>query len=166
LENELETIKNQLVNRDKQKDRVFKTFYIVGDEDRFRHDIAALDKEVELDPESVYPIFNLATSYYHVAQYEDSIKYFEQVESRLPRRALWYQIEPILAYKELGNYDRVFQISNWLFENDNRAFSELYQIRGEIYLEKGDKEAARKEFELALKYNKNFQPAKDALQNL
>jgi predicted negative regulator of RcsB-dependent stress response len=50
--------------------------------------------------------------------------------------------------------------------SDLRAFSELYQIRGEIYLEKGNKEAARREFELALKYNKNFQPAKTALQNL
>jgi len=123
-------------------------------------------KEVELDSENIYPIFNLATSYYHLGQYEQSAKYFEQVESRLPRRILWYQIEPILAYRELRNYDRVFQISNWLFENGNRAFSELYQIRGEIYLEKGDKETARREFELALKYHKNFQPAKEALSKL
>lgn len=123
-------------------------------------------KEAELDPENVWPVFNLANSYYHVSRYEESIKYFEQVESRLPRRALWYQIEPILAYRELGNYDRVFQISGRLFKDGNRAFSELYQIRGEIYLEKGDKEAARREFELALQYNKNFQPAKDALSQL
>jgi len=123
-------------------------------------------KEAELDPENVGPMFNLANSYYHVGRYEESVKYFEQVETQLPRRALWYQIEPILAYQELGNYDRVFQISDRLFEDGNRAFSELYQIRGEIYLEKGDKEAARREFELAVEYNKNFQPAKDALSQL
>ncbi len=123
-------------------------------------------KENQLDPDNIYPVFNLATSYYHVSEYEKSVAEFEKVESRLPRRMLWYQIEPILAYKELGNYDRVFEISNWLFEHGNRAFSELYQIRGEIYLEKGDKEAAKREFELALQYNKNFQPAKDALQAL
>lgn len=123
-------------------------------------------KEAELDPENIYPIFNLSTSYYHVGEYQKSVAEFEKVESRLSRRMLWYQIEPILAYKKLENYDRVFQITNWLFENGNRAFSELYQIRGEIYLEKGDKEAARREFELALKYNQNFQPAKEALGNL
>lgn len=133
-------------------------------------------KESQLDPNNIYPIFNLSTSYYHVGEYEKSVTEFEKVESRLPRRMLWYQIEPILAYfelarnklvyKELGNYDRVFEISNWLFDHGNRAFSELYQIRGEIYLEKGDKEAAKREFELALQYNKNFQPAKDALQSL
>jgi len=123
-------------------------------------------KEAELDSENVYPIFNLATSCYHLGEYEKSVAEFEKVESRLPRRMLWYQIEPILSYKELKNYDQVFQISNWLFEHGNRAFSELYQIRGEIYLEKGDEEAARREFELALEYNQNFQPAKEALANL
>lgn len=123
-------------------------------------------KEIELDPDNIYPIFNLSTSYYHVGEYEKSVAEFEKVESRLPRRMLWYQIEPILAYRELKNYDRVFQISDWIFAHGNRAFSELYQIRGEIYLEKGDKESARREFELALEYNKNFQPAKEALKNL
>lgn len=123
-------------------------------------------KEAGLDPENIYPLFNLSTSYYHVGEYEKSVVEFEKVESRLPRRMLWYQIEPILVYKELGDYDRVFEITNWLFEHGNRAFSELYQIRGEIYLEKRDKEAAKREFELALKYNQNFQPAKDALSNL
>jgi len=121
-------------------------------------------KEAELDPDNIYPVFNLSTSFHHVGEYEKSVAEFEKVESRLPRRMLWYQIEPILVYKELGDYDRVFEITNWLFEHGNRAFSELYQIRGEIYLEKGDKEAARREFELALQYNKNFQPAKDALK--
>jgi len=123
-------------------------------------------RETELDSENVYPIFNQAISYYHLDEYEKSVTEFEKVENRLPRRMLWYQIEPILAYKELKNYDRVFEISNWLFEHGNQAFSELYQIRGEIYLEKGDKEAAKREFELALEYNKNFQPAKEALSEL
>lgn len=123
-------------------------------------------KETELAPNNVYPLFNQVTSSYHLGEYQKSVAEFEKVESRLPRRMLWYQIEPILSYKELKNYDRVFQISNWIFEHGNRAFSELYQIRGEIYLEKGDKESARQEFELALKYNQNFESAKEALKNL
>ncbi len=47
IENEIETIINQLANRERQKDRVCKTFYIVGDEDRLRRDIATLDSEVK-----------------------------------------------------------------------------------------------------------------------
>jgi len=123
-------------------------------------------KESELDSENVYPIFNMITSYYHLGEYQKSVTKFEKVESRLPKRMLWYQIEPIQAYKELGNYDRVFQISENILENGNRAFSELYQIRGEIYLAQGNKDKARQQFELAVKYNQNFELAKASLESL
>ena len=108
----------------------------------------------------------MSTSYYHIGDFQNSVAAFEKVESRLPKRMLWYQIEPILAYKKLGNYSRVFQIIENVLNNGNRAYSELYQIRGEIYLEQGNKEAARREFELALQYNKNYEPAKEALSGL
>lgn len=123
-------------------------------------------KEKEKDRENVWPRFNLSNSYYHVGQLEKCVSEFEEIEFQLPRRALWYQTEPILAYQELGNYDRAFQIIERILNDNNLAFSELYQIRGEIYLEQGNKEAARKEFESALKYNQYFQPAKEALSRL
>ncbi|MCH7730207.1 C39 family peptidase [Patescibacteria group bacterium] len=123
-------------------------------------------KEAELAPENIYPLFNISTSYYHLGDYQNSISSFERVESRLPRRMLWYQIEPIQAYFELGDYDRVFAISGNILENGNRAYSELYHIRGEIYLAQGNKEKAREQFELAIEYNQNFEPAKQALESI
>jgi len=123
-------------------------------------------KESELDSQNVYPFFNMSTSYYHLGDYQASVEAFEKVEARLPRRMLWYQIEPIQAYKELDNYDRVFQITDNILENGNRAYSELYQIRGEIYLLQGQKELAKQEFEKAIFYNKNYEPAKEALESL
>src|SRR3989344_6317376 len=123
-------------------------------------------KESQLDNESVYPFFNMSTSYYHGGDFKNSVAAFEKVEVRLPKRMLWYQIEPILSYKELGNYDRVFQITDNILQNGNRAYSELYQIRGEIYLIQGEREKAKAEFELALTYNKNYKPAKEALTKL
>jgi tetratricopeptide (TPR) repeat protein len=124
------------------------------------------EKERDLDPDNIYPPFNISTAAYHLGNYERSVSIFEEVGNELPRRMLWYQIEPILAYKELGNYDRVFQITNRVLDNGNRAFSELYMIRGEIYLEKGDTEKAREQFELALQYNENFEDAERALESL
>ena len=47
-----------------------------------------------------------------------------------------------------------------------RAYTELYQIRGEIYLAQGNKEKAREQFELAIEYNQNFEPAKQALESI
>jgi uncharacterized protein YvpB len=123
-------------------------------------------KEADLDTESVYPWFNISRAYFHLGDYQKSVEAFEKVEGRLPRRMLWYEIEPILAYQKLGNYDRVFQITDKVLNGGNRAYSELYQIRGEIYLAQGKKEEARREFELAVQYNKNFQPAHEALKLL
>lgn len=124
------------------------------------------EKESELVPENIYPYFNMSSSYYHLGDYQSSISAFENVESRLPRRMLWYQIEPIQAYFEVGNFERVFQITNNILDNGNRAYSELYQIRGEIYLAQGDTGKAREQFELALSYNENFTPAREALEPL
>lgn len=123
-------------------------------------------KENELDPDNVYPWFNMSTAYYHLGQYQKSVEAFERVETRLPKRMLWYQIEPIQAYRELGKYDRVFSIIQNILDNGNRAYSELYQMRGEIYLEQGKRDAARHEFEMALQYNKNYEKARQSLDDL
>lgn len=116
-------------------------------------------------PESVYDRFNLSVAHYNVGNYKESAEEFEKVESKLPFRTLWYQIEPILAYYELRNYDRVFEITDKILNNHNRAFSELYLIRGEIYKNQGNLEAAKQEFEKAVFYNKNLKKAQDALNS-
>jgi tetratricopeptide (TPR) repeat protein len=123
-------------------------------------------KEAGLDPENIYPFFNQATSYYQVGDFTGSVEAFEKVEARLPRRMLWYQIEPILSYQKLGRYDRVFEITNKLLDGGNRAFSELYLIRGEVYLAQGDKAKAREQFELALKYKPGYEEALVAIEGM
>jgi len=143
---------------------------IIGDEMEENVDwenaLARAQKENELDPENVYPYFNMSTSYYHLGDYEESVRIFELIQSRLPRRMLWYQIEPILSYEKLGYHDKVFEITQNILDNGNRAFSELYQLRGEIYLKQGNTDAARPEFEKALLYNKNYVPAQNSLENI
>lgn len=142
---------------------------IIGDEWEesvaWQNALIRAQKEKELAPENVYPLFNMSTSYYHLGDYQNSASSFEKVESRLPKRMLWYQIEPIQAYFELGDYDSVFQITRNILDNGNRAYSELYQIRGEIYLAEGEPDRAREQFELALTYKGNFTPARDSLQS-
>ena len=155
-----------IVFPDDKKDLVEEIMEEVDEETAWRNALARAQKEAEIDPENVYPWFNMSSSYYHLGEYQKSIEAFEKVETRLPKRMLWYQIEPIQAYKELGNYDRVFEITDRLLNGGNRAFSELYQIRGEIYLSQGNKDAAKREFELALAYNKNFFPAQESLRSM
>lgn len=118
------------------------------------------------NPNNVYARFNLSVAHYHLGDYEKSIEEFEQVESQLSFRTLWYQIEPIQAYYALENYDRVFEITDKILNNHNRAFSELYVIRGEIYKKQGNIDAARSEFEQAVFYNNNLKSAQEALNSL
>ena len=121
---------------------------------------------LQQNPYDIYSRFNLSVAYYHLSEYEKSVNEFEMVESQLPFRTLWYQIEPILSYYELKNYNRVFSITDKILGNYNRAFSELYVIRGKIYQNQGDLENAKSEFEKAVFYNNNLKEAQELLNSL
>lgn len=123
-------------------------------------------QQLEKNPGNIYAQFNLSVALYNIGDYENSVKEFGKVEHKLPFRTLWYQIEPILAYQKLKKYDRVFEITDRILNNQNRAFSELYLIRGEIYLEQGQTNLAREEFEKAVFYNKNFKKAQEKLNSI
>ena len=125
--------------------------------------VATARKNLAVNPDDVYSRFNLSVALYHVGDFKNAVLEFEKVENKLPFRTLWYQIEPIQAYYELGNYPRVFEITDQIINNQNRAFSELYIIRGEIYKKQGNKESAKSEFEKAVYYNKNLKSAQEAL---
>jgi tetratricopeptide (TPR) repeat protein len=124
------------------------------------------ENELVTNPNDVYARFNLSVALYNIGEYERSVAEFEKVEQLLPFRTLWYQIEPIQAYYELKNYDRVFEISDRVLNYYNRAFSELYIIRGNIYKERGEIELARAEYEKAVLYNVNLKSARDALSSV
>ncbi len=106
---------------------------------------------------------NRSVALYHLGDYQGSVREFEAVENSLPFRALWYQLEPIQAYYQLKNYDRVFTITDEILNNGNRANSELYLIRGQIYEDQGNIDAARTEYEKAVFYNQSLNEAKQAL---
>jgi hypothetical protein len=88
------------------------------------------------------------------------------VQNQLLFRTLWYQIEPIEAYYALGDYQKVFTLTDTIFNDGNRAFSQLYILRGEIDRKQGNVSAAKAEFENAVFYNKILKQAQDALKSV
>ena len=124
------------------------------------------EQELASTPNDIYARFNLSVALYIVGDYGRSTEEFEKVENLLPFRTLWYQIEPIEAYYELGNYDRVFQITDRVLGYYNRAFSELYILRGKIYQKQGNTEAARSEFQKAVFYNVKLPEAQELLNSI
>jgi len=113
-------------------------------------------KNLETNPEDLYTRFNLSVALYHTGDFRNSVLEFEKVENKLPLRTLWYQIEPIKSYYELGDYQRVLSITEKILNNQNRAFSELYVIRGRVFEKQGKTEQTKQEFDKATFYNKNL----------
>ena len=128
--------------------------------------ISLSKNHLDQNPDDIYARFNLSVALYNIGDFKSSTEEFEKVENLLPFRTLWYQIEPIEAYYELGNYEKVFSLTDKILNNANRAFSELYILRGGIYKKQGNIGAARNEFEKAVFYNKNLLSAQKALDSL
>ena len=123
-------------------------------------------RELQTNPNDIYARLNLSVAYFNTLKYQSAVEEFEKVENQLPFRTLWYQIEPVRAYYELGDYERVFQITDRVLNNYNRAFSELYILRGKIYQSREETELARQEFQKAVFYNINLREAQEALEGL
>ncbi len=101
----------------------------------------------------VYASFNESVALYHLGRYEEARVAYESVADQLPGRMLWYQIEPILTYWKLREYGQVLSLTEAILQNGNRAFSELYFIRGEVFVEQGNQAAAQEAYDLAEQYN-------------
>src|SRR4030042_4054769 len=114
------------------------------------------EEKIAQEPNDIYAKYNKLVALFNLGEYEEAVRIYESVGNSLPPRMLWYQIEPIVSYQKVGQYDKVFNITDALIQNGNRAFSEVYQIRGEIYTAQGDVELANSEFEKVTKYNKYF----------
>jgi tetratricopeptide (TPR) repeat protein len=121
---------------------------------------------LQKNPNDTWARYNLSISYYHLGDYEQAVSNFEAVETKLSPKTLWYQQEPLLAYYELREYPEVLTRIDSILSRGNRAYSELYYLRGKIFQEQGNAVGAREQFELALRYNKNYWPAQEALDRL
>ena len=113
-------------------------------------------KALSSDPHNINDNFNLVVALTRLNRFDDAIKEYERIENNLSTKILWYQWEPIYAYYKVGNYEKAIELIDMVLSSGNRAFSELYIIRGNIYIQRGQRDLANKEYELAKFYNKNI----------
>jgi len=111
------------------------------------------DTQLQTNPNNIYAGFNRSVALYHLGRDQESIAAYEQVANKLPSRMLWYQIEPLLAYYQLGDTDRVMSMSQQILTNQNRAFSELQYLRGMIFRKNNQETQAQEAFSAAQRYN-------------
>lgn len=124
------------------------------------------EKDIIQNTTDADALYNKAIAAYYLGDYRQTIDFFEKSRDDVPERMLWYQPEPIFAYKFERKYDEATALADEILENGNTAFSELYQIKGDIYRERGEKEQAKEYYTQAEQYNKNYLPAREALKTL
>lgn len=126
---------------------------MVDEQTAWEKSLQMAQSQLSSDQNALYPQFNRSVALFALGRYQESIDAYESVAGRLPKRMLWYQLEPILAYYQLERYDKVLQMSDAILNNQNRAYSELHFLKGLIYDKRGESEAADRAFADAQKYN-------------
>ncbi len=124
--------------------------------------------EATANPDNAYAWFNMGTSYVGLQMYEQAARAYDQARNAgtgLPWRMLWYQFGPFRAYYEVGRYDDVLALVQANL-GTTPYVEETYYWTGMVYMERGQFAPARSQFNLALQRNRNFEPAREALDLL
>ncbi len=110
--------------------------------------------------------FNLGSSLVALGDYEGAAAAFDQARALgLPFRMIWYQFGPYEAYYAVGRYADVITLADHTLRiADN--LEESYYWRGRARAAQGDVAGARKDFETALRYHPDWEPARQALAAL
>ncbi len=108
------------------------------------------------EPNNIHAAFNLSVAYYNSGRAADAIASFEQIQHKLSRRTLWYQIEPIQAYLAVGNYQKVYELVQSTLASENKAYAEAYLLQAEAFRLEGRTESSKIAFSRALRYNTNL----------
>jgi len=123
--------------------------------------------ELSVDRSDAFGWFNLGSSLTGLGRYQDAVSAFDQARrTGLPSRFLWYQFSIFDAYLQQGGEytDQALFLANDVLAS--KASEEAFYYKGMAYLSKGDKESARQQFNLALRFNKHYEVAKQALAAL
>lgn len=120
--------------------------------------------EASQTPTDPYAWFNIGTSYTALGEYELAASAFDEARRiGLPYRMLWYQFEPFQAYLAVGRYQEVIDLASATLQGTG-GLEELYYYRGLARRALGQEAQAVADFQAALEYNANFQPAADELE--
>lgn len=83
----------------------------------------------------------------------------------LPWRMMWYQFGAYEAYAQTKRYVDVIALADATLRNAD-DLEEAHYYKGVALRALGQNDQARREFETALRYNKNYQDAQRAMQRL
>ena len=113
-----------------------------------------------------YAFFNLGNAYLALGDPAAATTAYDRALAfEFPDHFLWYQFGPLEALNQVGDYQRVLDVSERLIAQAGEL-EEARLERGLAYLGLGDPAAARAEIEKALAANSHYERARAALDML
>ena len=135
----------------------------MDDATMYRNALARAQGEVAANQKDTFGWFNLGTNYAALKMWNEATTAYDQARRLgLPWRMTWYQFGWFEAYLAVNRLDDVIALADTTLKNDPYA-EEMYYYKGLVFQKRGDMNAAREQFNLALKHNPNFGKAKQAL---
>jgi hypothetical protein len=125
--------------------------------------LATAQQEAAANPNDPYAWFNLGTSAVALQDWPNAAAAYDHARQLgLPWRMTWYQFGWFEAYLRTGRYDDVLALADATIKVTPNI-EEMFYYKGLALKALGNYDAARSQFELALKYNPNFELARQAL---
>ncbi len=130
----------------------------LDDQTMYTQAIARARAEIQADPQDAFAQFNLGSSLVGLKRYAEAATAFDRARTLgLPWRMLWYQFEPFEAYLQTQQFDKTLALANEVLSKAE-DLEEAHYYKGLALRALGRTAEARRAFETALKYNKNFNP--------
>ncbi|HID87614.1 MAG TPA: tetratricopeptide repeat protein [Anaerolineae bacterium] len=122
--------------------------------------------EAIMSPEDAFAWFNAGSSLTALGRHAEATEAFDRARTLgLPWRMLWYQFGPFEAYYAAGRFDEVLALAEANLRTAGNL-EESHYYRGLALEALGQAEAARRAYQMALKYNPDFTPAAEALASV
>ncbi|MFN8446822.1 MAG: C39 family peptidase [Caldilineaceae bacterium] len=150
-----------------EKEELVRSIFGESLSDPVKSEAAALERaknEIAINPNDPYAWFNLGSMQMSFNNPIEAATAFDRARTiGLPWRMLWYQFEPFEAYYATGRYEEIIALTDATMRNV-KSIEELYYWKGNALAALGNPNAARKQWQLALTYNPEYQPAQNALK--
>ena len=131
--------------------------------------------ETAIQPDDAFAWFNLGTSLTHLGQLTNQADFFDNAAAAfdrartigLPRRMLWYQFQPYIAYLAVGRHEDVLTLATATeISEGGRNVEETFLYVGHAHLAAGNINQAKIAYTQAIQLNPNFSAAKQAIANI
>ena len=145
---------------------------LLGDDaDEWQNQINALEMaraEAIADQEDAHAWFNMGSSFVELGMHDAAAQAYDKAISLgLPWRMFWYQFGAWEAYYHTGRYDDMIRIAR---QNQNdgggQYVEETYYYLGMAREGRGEVSKALQNYDIALTFNPNFSPAREAKARL